>query len=213
MRKEELKKLLLSFSEEDYWKNVDLHIHSNESDGKLTPNEIVEQAHKKDLKYIAICDHNTIDAYLATNVLSDDIVIPAVEFDCFYKGVLIHILGYGIDIDNKDIKPLFAKNKMGKTHNICRLFELRNPKEVIEKINKAGGLAVLAHPCCYWAINLDDFIGSLARMGLEGIEVYYPYNGLRSIVKFHSRKKISDIADKYGLVKTGGTDSHGKKLL
>ena len=47
MRKEELKNLLLSFGEEDYCKNIDLHIHSNESDGKLTPNEIVEQAQKK----------------------------------------------------------------------------------------------------------------------------------------------------------------------
>ena len=43
MRKEELKNLLSSFGEEDYCKNIDLHIHSNESDGKLTPNEIVEQ--------------------------------------------------------------------------------------------------------------------------------------------------------------------------
>lgn len=213
MRKEELKKLLSSFSEEDYYKNVDLHIHSNASDGKLEPYEIVDQAKKKNLKYIAISDHNTIEAYLSTNILSEDIVIPAVEFDCIYKGVLIHILGYGIDIDNKEIQALYAKNKMGSTYNIYRLFKLRNPKIVIDKINKAGGLAVLAHPCCYWTINLDSFTGELSKMGLEGIEVYYPYKGLRSIVKFHSRKKISDIADKYGLIKTGGSDMHGVKLL
>lgn len=213
MRKEELKNLLLSFGEEDYCKNIDLHIHSNESDGKLTPNEIVEQAQKKGLKYIAISDHNTIDAYLCTNVLKEDMVIPAVEFDCFYKGVLIHILGYGIDIDNKEIKSLYAKNKNGCKHNIFRMFELRNPKEVIEKINKAGGIAVLAHPCCYWTFNLDEFVSSLVKMGIEGVEVYYPYNGMRSIVKFHSRNKIALIADKYGLIKTGGTDSHGRKLL
>ena len=99
MTREELKNLLLSFKEEDYYKNVDLHIHSCESDGKMTPNEIVEQAKLQSKKYIAISDHNTIDAYLSTNILSEDIVIPAVEFDCFYKGVLIHILGYGIDIE------------------------------------------------------------------------------------------------------------------
>ena len=213
MRKEELKNLLSSFGEEDYCKNIDLHIHSNESDGKLTPNEIVEQAQKKGLKYIAISDHNTIDAYLCTNVLKEDMVIPAVEFDCFYKGVLIHILGYGIDIDNKELNSLYAKNKNGCKHNIFRMFELRNPKEVIEKINKAGGIAVLAHPCCYWTFNLDEFVSSLVKMGIEGVEVYYPYNGMRSIVKFHSRNKVALIADKYGLIKTGGTDSHGRKLL
>ena len=95
----------------------------------------------------------------------------------------------------------------------CVLAITDNPNEVIEKINNAGGIAVLAHPCCYWTFNLDGFIEDMARMGISGVEVYYPYNGMRSIVKFHSRKKIADIADKYGLIKTGGTDSHGRKLL
>lgn len=213
MRKEELKKLLSSFGEEDYFKSVDLHIHSNESDGKLNPNEIVEQAQKKGLKYIAISDHNTIDAYLSTNILREDMIISAVEFDCLYKGVLIHILGYGIDIDNKELKSLYATSKNGCKHNIFRIFALRNPKEVIEKINKAGGIAVLAHPCCYWTFNLDEFIGSLTKLGLEGVEVYYPYNGMRSVVKFHSRNKVAYIAEKYGLIMTGGSDTHGRKLL
>ncbi len=213
MRKEELKNLLSSFCEEDYYKNIDLHIHSNESDGKMSPRDIVEQSKRKGLKYISICDHNNIDAYLNTNILSEDMVIAGVEFDCFYKGVLIHILGYGIDIDNKEIKSLFSTSKLGCSSNLYRIMKLRNPKEVIEKIKKAGGIAVLAHPCCYWTFNLDEFIGDLAKIGIEGVEVYYPYNGMRSIVKFHSRKKIADIADKNGLIKTGGTDSHGKNLL
>ena len=213
MRKEELKSLLSSFCEEDYYKNIDLHVHSDESDGKMNPRNIVEQAKRKGLKYVSICDHNNIDAYLNTNILSEDMVITGVEFDCLYKGVLIHILGYGIDVDNEEIKSLFANSKLGRSSNICRIMALRNPQQVIEKIKKAGGVAVLAHPCCYWTFNLDGFIGDLARMGIEGVEVYYPYNGKRSIVKFHSRKKITDIADKYGLIKTGGTDSHGKNLL
>lgn len=213
MRKEELKKLLSSFKEEDYYKSVDLHIHSNESDGDLNPIEILNQAHKKDLKYISIADHNTIDAYISTNIMADDIVIPAVEFDCIFKGIPIHILGYGFDIDNREMKTLYAKNRFGVTTNWYRIFHLRNPKEVIEKINNAGGLSVLAHPCCYWTLNLDKFIGDLVKMGLDGVEVYYPYKGMRSIVKFHSRKNIAQIADKYNLIKTGGTDCHTKNLL
>ena len=213
MIREELKNLLLSFKEEDYYKNVDLHIHSSESDGQMTPNEIVDKAKSQGKKYIAISDHNTIDAYLSTNILREDFVIPAVEFDCLYKGVLIHILGYGIDIDNEEIKSLFAKTKNGKKHNLFRFFNLRNPKEVIEKINNAGGIAVLAHPACYWCINLDSFVKGLIEMGLEGVEAYYPYNGLRALVKFHSRKEVIEVADNNNLIKTGGSDSHGTKLL
>ena len=213
MRKEELKNLITSFVPEDYYKNVDLHMHSIFSDGKLEPVEIVEQAQKKGLKYVAIADHNTIDAYLATNILKDEMVIPAVEFDCIYKGILVHILGYGIDIDNKELKSLYSDNHLGCKANWYRLTKLRNPKEVIEKIKKAGGIPVFAHPCCCWTFALDKFIAEFVEMGIEGIEVYYPYNGMRSIVKFHSRNKIESIAEKYNLLKTGGSDFHGKKLV
>ncbi len=210
MIKEELKNLLLSLKEEDYVSNVDLHIHSSESDGNLAPDKIVEQAKQKGLKYIAISDHNTIDAYLKTNILSSNIVIPAVEFDCFFKGVLIHILGYGINIDNKEIKSLFSKSEKGKKSNFVRIFALRNPKVVIEKIKKAGGIAILAHPCCYWTLNLEKFIASLVDMRLDGVETYYPYMGARGVVKFHANKKVIEIAEKYNLIKTGGSDFHGE---
>ena len=213
MIKDDLKNLLKSFNAEDFYNNVDLHIHSCCSDGKMTPYEIVEQAEKTEKKYISICDHNTIEAYLSTNILSNPTVITGVEFDCFYKGVLIHILGYGIDIDNEEIKPLYAASRYGRKFNLYRLFKLRNAKEVIEKINKAGGIAVLAHPSCYWCVNADSFIKELIDMGLEGIEAYYPYKGLRGLLKFHSSKMPLAIAEKYNLIKTGGTDSHRRRLL
>ena len=213
MDRENLKKLLLSFSEADYKNDVDLHIHSNESDGEMNPKEIVEQAKRKGKKYISIADHNTIEAYLSTNILAENIVIPAVEFDCLHKGVLIHILGYGINIDNQELKPLFAQNAAGRKHNLYRIFHLRNPHEVIYKIKEAGGIAVLAHPACYWCRDLDAFIKDLTEMGLDGIETYYPYRGLRCIVKFHLQKTVLAIAEKYNLIKTGGSDSHGKTLL
>ena len=108
---------------------------------------------------------------------------------------------------------MYATNNLGKKFNLYRIFKLRNPKTVIEKINKAGGIAVLAHPACYWCINIDSFIKDLMNLGIEGIETYYPYNGLRGILKFHSKYTINKIAEKYNLIKTGGTDSHHKELL
>lgn len=213
MIREDLKKLLSSFKEDDFYKRVDLHIHTNESDGKLDPCEVIRQAKARNLEYISIADHNNIEAYLSTNILAEDIIIPAVEFDCIYKNNLIHILGYGIDIDNEKIKKLYAKCRSGRKFNIVRLMQLRNPEEVIDLINNAGGIAVLAHPACIWAFNLDGFIKDLVNFGLEGVEVYYPYKGLRGILKFHSKKDVENIADKYKLIKTGGTDSHGSKLI
>ena len=213
MRSENLKNILFSLKEEDFFKNVDLHIHSNNSDGEMTPEEIVSSAKKYNMKYISIADHNSLDSYLNTEILNDDIVIPAIEFDCFYKGVLVHILGYGIDVNNEELHTLLAKDSLGKKEDIYRLFHLRNPKEVIEKIKNAGGIAVLAHPACCWVINLDSFIKGLVNYGLDGLEVYYPYKSLRGVVKFHSRKKVFDIAQKYNLIMTGGSDTHSKPYL
>ena len=43
--------------------NIDLHIHSNFSDGKLSPKEIIDIAIKNKIQTISITDHDGIDAY------------------------------------------------------------------------------------------------------------------------------------------------------
>ena len=51
------------------------------------------------------------------------------------------------------------------------------------------------------------------NIGLDGIEVYYPYPRFRSVVKFHSAKKVLEIAEKYPLlIQTGGTDFHEEEF-
>jgi 3',5'-nucleoside bisphosphate phosphatase len=78
-------------------------------------------------------------------------------------------------------------------------------KEAIAFIDRAGGLAVLAHP-----IQVDKTLNSLETLlpvlksyGLEGIESYYPSQSKKM------RKKIRKFAEKYNLLLTGGSDYHG----
>lgn len=207
-QKKNIKELLLSLTQADYEKDVDLHIHSNFSDGKLPPEELIEDAKKKKYRLIAISDHNTVDTYKKTDILKNGFVIPAIEFDCWYKGVLVHILGYGMDIENKELLNICAKTKRETEVDIVRLFNRRHPKDVIKTIQNAGGAAVLAHPACYWAINLDHFVKGMVKLGLDGIEVFYPYRRHRGIVKFHRACAVKRIAQKYNLIMTGGSDSH-----
>ncbi len=75
----------------------------------------------------------------------------------------------------------------------------------IEIILEAGGIPVLAHPIL---LNLDknetiNLFALLKDMGLKGVEVYYPEHSPDMIV-FYSK-----LAQRYGLLKTGGTDFHG----
>jgi len=202
---ENVKNLINSFTEDNFKTDVNLHIHSTCSDGKCPFDEIIKQAKEKNYKKISICDHNTVSGYLNSY---DDILLTGAEFDCWYGYVFFHLLAYGIDVHNETLKPFLAKNKRETEWDIIRIFSKRNVKKLIEAIHNAGGIAVLAHPACCWAINLESFVKQLMSLGLDGIEVYYPYKRHRKIIKFHDENKISGLADKFNLIKTGGTDCH-----
>jgi len=203
------KELIKSFTKEDYEKSVNLHIHSNFSDGGVNAEDLVEQAKAKGLKYIAITDHNTLNAYLQTDILNEEIVIPSIEFDGWFGTVFFHMLGYGVDVNNKELQALCAKTKRGTEADWVRIFSFKHPEKLINAIHNAGGLAILAHPACCFTLNLDRTVKKLLKLGLDGIEVYYPYARHRRIIKFHTVKNVEKIANKYNLIKTGGTDEHG----
>ena len=203
---EKIKEILNNLKEADYWNNANLHIHTNVSDGKSSVDTVVSYC--KGLKYFSITDHNSIEAYDNEQLKICDNVIYGVEFDCWHKGVFIHILGYGMDINNPDFQKLLAKNQKSKTDSLTRILEGRNTVEVIKTIKKAGGVAILAHPACYWCISLDYFVKDLIKAGLDGMEVYYPYKRHRKIIKFHFQSTVKKVAQKYNLIMTGGTDEH-----
>ncbi|PIQ88831.1 MAG: phosphatase [Candidatus Omnitrophica bacterium CG11_big_fil_rev_8_21_14_0_20_42_13] len=75
-----------------------------------------------------------------------------------------------------------------------------DPKGAIELILEAKGVPVLAHP---HTLNNDDLIGDFSLFGLGGLEVYYPEYSPSAIEHYRA------IADKFGLIKTGGSDYHG----
>lgn len=202
--------MINNFTREDFENNkVNLHIHTTFSDGKTRPENILNQAKQKGYKKIAICDHNTIEAH---KFIKDDILLTGVEFDVWCGYVFMHLLAYGIDPENTELQAFCAKSKEETELDIIRIFAKRDIKKLIEAIHNAGGIAVLAHPACCWAISLDSFVKKLISLGLDGIEVYYPYKRHRGIIKFHKASTVEKIADKYGLIKTGGTDLHGTEL-
>jgi 3',5'-nucleoside bisphosphate phosphatase len=76
-----------------------------------------------------------------------------------------------------------------------------SPQEAIKLIKDSGGLPVLAHP---YSINNDDYIIKFIEFGLMGLEVYYPEHS-QSMINFYK-----NLAIKYNLFATGGSDCHGK---
>lgn len=85
---------------------VDLHVHSNASDGTCSPEEVVRLAREKGLCSIALTDHDTIagiPAALAASKETSLEVIPGVELSCVYCGCEIHILGLFLDCENQTL--------------------------------------------------------------------------------------------------------------
>lgn len=99
---EELAKLL----ESDVKK--DLHLHSYFSDGRLSPEELISRWAADGYRMIAITDHDGIDGSVAGMDYArnyDIDYIPGIEFDSTDKlGRDMHILGYGIDYNNPELK-------------------------------------------------------------------------------------------------------------
>ena len=93
---------------------VDLHIHSQYSDGTLSPEEIIEKSKAQDISLISICDHNLIDAYNELEVLctANDIkFINGVEIHAVMDDMEYHILAYDFDMQNKELSKLLKYNR------------------------------------------------------------------------------------------------------
>lgn len=151
---------------------VNLHIHSNASDGILSGVEIVEKASQEKLKYISITDHDTvreIQNAINYSLSTDVIVIPGVELTAEYSNGECHILGYGISLKKIELfSKKIRKNRIEKSKKMIEMLISDGYKitydEVLENsINGVIGgrdIARLLHKKGYFK-NEDDAIKKL----------------------------------------------------
>lgn len=131
-------------------KKIDLHIHTNKSDGLLSPKEIIDEAKKKQVQTIAIADHDTVDAYTdeVYNYAKDNEIelITAVEISTKTKKCGIHVLGYNIDTSSKYLNESLKKIRNARhdyLHNVANKLNEMNyilnikKLDMIEAVTKA----------------------------------------------------------------------------
>ena len=95
-------------------KTIDLHTHSNKSDGSMTPSELVRHAKENGLYAVALSDHDGIDGVqeaLDTGAEIGMEVVPAVELSAQSR-TETHILGYYIDIYNPTLVSTLEEAKI-----------------------------------------------------------------------------------------------------
>lgn len=102
---------------------VDLHIHTTASDGTWRPGRLVENVCRSGLGIFAVTDHDSVGSVPECARLADEnglIFVPGVEVKTNFKGRGYHILGLGIDPENKQLSELLDSN--------TRMTEQRNHK-------------------------------------------------------------------------------------
>jgi len=122
---------------------VDLHVHTTASDGTYEPEQILEAARQEGIEVISITDHDTIDGLAEVPKGETFVVfIPGVEISAEYPSTL-HILGYGIDPENKELCSTLDKlQRYRNRRNEFMLERMRNfgfHIEMEELIEEAGG--------------------------------------------------------------------------
>lgn len=179
---------------QDSFVNIDLHLHSDKSDGSYTPEELSHILAKEGIFYAVLTDHKTTDGLLpfhhaaVRQGISD---ITGVEIHAIFDNTELHLLAYGFDPNNASLK--------------WSLSGVYPVEDAISAVHDASGLAVLAHPLNYgWSDSeLRTALRSLVKIGLDGIEAYY---------KAYTREQQDELlhlADRMSIVCTGGSDFHG----
>jgi predicted metal-dependent phosphoesterase TrpH len=111
---------------------ADLHMHTSFSDGKLTPEQLIDLSKKSGLTIISITDHDNVSAVSKAVSYGSEkgiTVIPGVEISADIDGQEVHILGYFVDCNNQKLLDFLSNSR--------RLRIERNEK-IVEKLNTMG---------------------------------------------------------------------------
>ena len=103
---------------------ADLHIHTDFSDGTMSPAQVVKEASRLNLRTIAITDHDTVDAIEIAQIVGsmEGInIIPAIELSSYYQPADIHLLGYYIDIKNSALLEKLAELRSERVERIKKI--------------------------------------------------------------------------------------------
>jgi 3',5'-nucleoside bisphosphate phosphatase len=245
---------------------IDLHSHTNESDGTCSPEQLIAEAVRTGVTTLAITDHDTFagfdQAQAAARAAGVDLIC-GIELSTKLHGHSVHLLGYflsnngladfrnwvldlqasrrernvrlaarlrelGFDITLQEAeargrgmtgRPHFAQIMLEKGYvtNLRQAFDdyldesakgyvfRREPQfaEGVERIRQAGGIASLAHPA---RVNGDvpALMDELRAAGLNAIEAYHSDHTPADTTLY------LDLAKRYGMQVTGGSDFHGE---
>ncbi len=110
---------------------TDMHLHTWYSDGKMSPEEVVRYAKNKGLNKISVTDHDGVSGIqeaLEAGRKYNIEVIPGIELSAAADGKGVHILGYFIDYENKDLNRACHRARRWRKERNKKLLDLLRKK-------------------------------------------------------------------------------------
>lgn len=155
-------------------KSIDLHVHSNKSDGSNTPTELVHMAIAKGLSSFALTDHDTVDGIeeamtcvsqlRARGMCNVPDVIPGIELSTEYAGRDIHLVGLYIDYHSASFQNAlkhFTDARIERNRKMCARLSEAGIDISYEKLTKAFPDSVLTR--AHYAVYLVQHGYSLSK--------------------------------------------------
>ena len=122
-----MEKIILPYRKSE--KTIDMHTHTNYSDGDLSPEKLIRLAIDKRIGTLAITDHDTIEGIKKVNRNENIIVdsgieiINGIELSAKTDKGRMHILGYGIDLKNKALNKKMIDLKDNSINSVLSIME------------------------------------------------------------------------------------------
>jgi hypothetical protein len=100
---------------------MDLHLHTNASDGRCSPRELVARASEASLSVISVVDHDTFAAQsevAAVAAAAGLRVISGIEITAVWRGIDVHILGYYLDPAGEDLARFLERQREDRVRRV-----------------------------------------------------------------------------------------------
>lgn len=158
---------------------IDLHLHTNKSDGRLSPTELVRLAHKGGVRRMALTDHDTtagVEEAMAEGRTLGVEVIPGVELGTDSRSGDLHMLGLFLDYQDQAFQETMARFREGRIARVHKI--VSNLAEVgvnisVDRVFEIAGEASVGRPHVAQALLEAGYVKAMP----EAFEKWLAYGG------------------------------------
>ncbi|MCW9707770.1 PHP domain-containing protein [Fodinibius salsisoli] len=175
---------------------ADLHIHTKASDGRMSPEGILQCAKKHKLEIIAITDHDTLKGYDQARELaerSDELtLLPGIEITSDFDGRECHLLAYCFDPDHHEIRQLVLdhyRSRINRGHWIIEELAKEGLELTIDEVKAEARGGNIGRPHIAAVLLDKGYVGSFKEAFIRYLSdeqlgsIYNEYYDYQKVIK------------------------------